>query len=59
MSLLPILGVIVLIKERLLIGQYYPVDSPIHRLNAKAKLLVTLIYMIAILSSIIGLVGAR
>ena len=37
-----------LIKERLLIGQYYPVDSPIHRLNAKAKLLVTLIYMIAI-----------
>lgn len=38
----------ILIKERLLIGQYYPVDSPIHRLNAKCKLLATLVYMIAI-----------
>lgn len=37
-----------LFKERLLIGQYYPADSPIHRLNAKAKILATLIYMIAI-----------
>ena len=37
-----------MIKERLLIGQYYAVDSPIHRLNARVKILATLIYMIAL-----------
>ncbi len=35
-------------KEKLLIGQYYPVDSPIHRLDARAKILASLIYMITL-----------
>ena len=37
-----------MIKERLLIGQYYPIESPIHRLNARVKIVATLIYMIAL-----------
>lgn len=35
-------------KERLLIGQYYPINSPVHRLNGRVKIIVTLIYMIAL-----------
>lgn len=35
-------------KEKLLLGQFYPVDSPIHRLNAKAKLIAAFIYMVAL-----------
>lgn len=35
-------------KERLLIGQYFAADSPIHRLNARVKILAALIYMIAL-----------
>lgn len=29
-------------------GQYYPVDSPVHRLDARVKLLLTLMFVIAI-----------
>ena len=29
-------------------GQYYPVDSPVHRLDARVKLLLTLLFVIAI-----------
>lgn len=36
-------------KERLLLGQYYPADSPIHRLTARNKILITLLYMTALL----------
>ncbi len=35
-------------KERLLIGQYYPVSSPVHSLNAITKILVTLLFMVAL-----------
>ena len=35
-------------KEKLLLGQYYPASSPVHRLCAPAKILITLIYMIAL-----------
>jgi len=37
-----------LFKEKLLIGQYYPIESPIHRLDARAKILASLIYMITL-----------
>lgn len=37
-----------MIKEKLLIGQYYAVDSPIHRLNALSKLIASIIYMITL-----------
>ena len=35
-------------KEKLLIGQYYAVASPVHRLDARCKIIVTLIYMITL-----------
>lgn len=35
-------------KERLLIGQYYPQNSPLHSLDARTKIIVTLLYMIAL-----------
>lgn len=37
-------------KEKLLLGQYYPADSPVHRLNAESKIIVTLLYMITLLT---------
>ena len=37
-----------MLKEKLLLGQYYPAESPVHRLNACCKILVTLIYMAAL-----------
>ncbi|MBR5429455.1 MAG: energy-coupling factor transporter transmembrane protein EcfT [Firmicutes bacterium] len=37
-----------MLKEKLLLGQYYPADSPVHRLTAHCKILVTLLYMIAL-----------
>ena len=30
------------------LGQYYPVDSPIHRLDPRVKLLLTLVYIVAV-----------
>lgn len=38
------------------IGQYYPADSPIHRLDARLKLAVTLIYIISlfVVNSFVG-----
>jgi len=30
------------------LGQYYPVDSPIHRLDARSKILLTIIYIAAV-----------
>ena len=38
-----------MLKEKLLLGQYYPADSPVHRLTAPCKILVTIIYMAALL----------
>ena len=35
----------------LTLGQYYPVDSPIHRLDPRMKLLITLIHLIALFSA--------
>lgn len=35
-------------REKLLIGQYYAVDSPVHRLDARCKLIVLLLYMISL-----------
>ena len=35
----------------LTLGQYYPVDSPIHRLDPRTKLLLTLIHIIALFSA--------
>lgn len=35
-------------KEKLLLGQYYPVDSPVHRLNASCKILVVILYAAAL-----------
>ncbi len=35
-------------KEKLLLGQYYPGDSPVHRLDARAKISISLIYMISL-----------
>ena len=35
-------------KEKLLLGQYYPVESPIHRLNAGCKILITILYAISL-----------
>ena len=29
-------------------GQYYPTNSPVHRLDARVKLLLTLMYVIGI-----------
>lgn len=38
------------------IGQYYPADSPIHRLDARVKLVITLLYIISlfVIKSFIG-----
>jgi energy-coupling factor transport system permease protein len=36
-------------KQRLLLGQYYPARSAIHNLTARNKILITLLYMIALL----------
>ena len=30
------------------LGQYYPVDSPIHRLDPRIKLILTIAYIVAI-----------
>ena len=38
-----------MLKEKLLLGQYYPADSPVHKLTAACKILVTIIYMTALL----------
>ena len=35
-------------KERVLLGQYYPVASPVHRLTAQTKIIVTLLYMVTL-----------
>ena len=35
----------------LTLGQYYPVDSPIHRLDPRSKLLITLIHIIALFAA--------
>ena len=35
-------------KEKLLLGQYYPADSPIHHLNAAAKIIAALVYMVVL-----------
>ncbi|MGI5891219.1 MAG: energy-coupling factor transporter transmembrane component T family protein [Bacillota bacterium] len=40
-----------MIVNRLLIGQYYALDSLAHRLDARAKLLAVLIYMIALFTA--------
>lgn len=37
-----------MMRDSLLIGQYYPVDSPIHRLDARSKILGSLCYMTAL-----------
>ena len=37
-----------MMRDRLLIGQYYPTNSPIHRLDARGKILATLFYMVAL-----------
>ena len=37
-----------LFSDRLLIGQYYPSGSPLHRLDARSKVIVTMLYMIAL-----------
>lgn len=38
-----------LFKEKLLLGQYYPADSAVHRLHAACKIIVTLLYMVTLL----------
>ena len=38
-----------MLKEKLLLGQYYPAESPVHKLTASCKILVTVIYMVALL----------
>jgi len=35
-------------KEKLLLGQYYPVESLIHRLDARVKIIISLIYMVSL-----------
>jgi|WetSurMetagenome_2_1015567.scaffolds.fasta_scaffold159903_2 energy-coupling factor transport system permease protein len=37
-----------MLKERLLIGQYYAADSLIHRLNAAVKIIATMIYLVVL-----------
>ncbi|MCL1974665.1 MAG: energy-coupling factor transporter transmembrane protein EcfT [Firmicutes bacterium] len=37
-----------LLNKRLLIGQYYPASSPLHKLDARSKIIVTVLYMIAL-----------
>jgi len=37
-----------MLKERLLIGQYYAAESPVHRLNAVVKIIATMVYLIAL-----------
>ena len=37
-----------MMRDRLLIGQYYPTNSPIHRLDARGKILATLFFMVAL-----------
>jgi energy-coupling factor transport system permease protein len=39
---------IIMFNEHLLIGQYYPSLSPIHRLNGRVKIIAALLYMIAL-----------
>ena len=38
-----------MLKDRLLIGQYYAAESLVHRLNAKCKILVAILYMVSLL----------
>lgn len=38
------------------IGQYYPVDSPIHRLDSRAKIMATMLYIIGLFTAK-GIVG--
>ncbi|MDO4732026.1 MAG: energy-coupling factor transporter transmembrane component T [Bacillota bacterium] len=35
-------------KEKILLGQYYPVESPVHRRNAACKILITLLYAVTL-----------
>ena len=35
-------------KDKLLVGQYYTADSPVHRLSPSVKILISLIYMISL-----------
>jgi energy-coupling factor transport system permease protein len=37
-----------MLSNRLLIGQYYPSGSPLHKLDARSKIIVTMIYMVAL-----------
>ena len=30
------------------LGQYYPVDSPVHRLDPRAKIVLAFLYLIAV-----------
>ena len=38
------------------IGQYYPADSPLHRMDARVKIIITLLYIISlfVIKSFIG-----
>ncbi|MDO4581318.1 MAG: energy-coupling factor transporter transmembrane component T [Bacillota bacterium] len=37
-----------MLKEKLLLGQYYAVESPVHRLTAQVKIIIAVIYMVAL-----------
>ena len=40
-----------MLKENLLLGQYYLTESLLHRLDARSKILITLVYMVALFMS--------
>ncbi|MCL2496850.1 MAG: energy-coupling factor transporter transmembrane protein EcfT, partial [Clostridiales bacterium] len=37
-----------MLSNRLLIGQYYPTGSPLHALDARSKIIASLLYMITL-----------
>lgn len=40
-----------MIADKLMVGKYYPLDSPVHNLHARAKLLMMILYMAALFTA--------